>query len=199
MKLTKEIKANIVENAVRGTLGDRLKQLETERNALAEIIYNAVYPADIQAAMAKLPDTFFVENANMRFMLDGKHEHDVTLNSSRKVGAVHSYRYNSPLLEVSTTNAMGQRFLAYTTARKQYYDDRIKLRDAMEALLAGISSIKKLLEVWPEGRAYYAAYLDGPLPNAPTVTATAVIAMMAEMGGTVQPVTSTTKTKRAKR
>lgn len=179
MRLTKGTKECIVNNTVNATMKALRAKLRAEENELAVIVYDAVYPADVQKAMNKLPDTFFSSASCMYADIGGKNRAVVYLLSSKKISAQDSHGYQLPRLEAAEmSDDVKARFAGHEAERKSADTRQRELFAQVKSMVEGISTTEKLAKEWPEGLDFYKEYLDAPARNPLTVSAASINAMI---------------------
>lgn len=181
MKLTKDMRNRIVINAVIGVLKKRHEALDKESNALAILVYDQIYPTDIQTQMAKLPDEFFQQNSVIRVEIDCE---DIVLKmtSSRKVSAVDSQWHRPRVKLEELSDAKKKRICAFSDAQKALLVDTNNLKTKLRTLLNGITTMKRLREEWPDGAEYYKDQMPTPpIQNLPAVRGIDVTALIRQL------------------
>lgn len=187
MKLTNDMRTEIIERAVRGTFQKRELALKLENDALAMLVYDQLYPTDIQHQMGKLPDEFFKQTSIIYVQRTTScRESDLVrldLISSRKISA-RDNEWKRPLWECSVVdNAITARIDKLMVKRRALENDQKNLRDSVRIMLKGITTMKRLAEEWPGGEKYYKDQLPTqPVVNLPAMRGEDVTRLMAVLG-----------------
>jgi hypothetical protein len=187
MKLTNDMRTEIIIRAVNGTLKSRKSAIKAESNALAILVYDQLYPTDVQHQMSKLPDYFFKQTSTVYAqMTTSERSHDLValvLDSSRKISAVDNEWKRPKWNCMGVDNAITARIEKLVSKRKKLNQDSDNLREKLRVMLKGITTMKKLAEEWPWGEAYYKDQLPvQPTENLPAVRGEDVTTMMLELG-----------------
>lgn len=184
MKLTESTKNSIIDRTVRETLKSRREKLAKREDVLAGVIYSRLYPAEIIKKMNALPEEFFSQQRTMH-LKDGARTFDLDLLSPRKVSAADSKSWKNPLLVVCSKKDSGLTREATTIEEKAaaLHDDERALRKKLSLFLAGITTMKRLEETWPEGKKFYAEEAaPAPLANPPAIISAEIDAMITAIG-----------------
>ena len=179
MKLTKEMKHKIREKAIQMTFAERSEALAKESNRLAELVYTALYPPEIVAAMNRLPEEFFSQTRSFAVKISKQYVH-VNLTSSRRIGAHHQYRsYIEYAPENGEILTSAQRLVQERTRLEA---DTEILRAELRTLITPITTMKRLRELWPEGEEFYKSFdAAPPKDNLPAVDVPTLNSLMQRM------------------
>ena len=182
MRLTEDKKRSILARAVTATLAKRRKALRKESNELALLAYNHIYQQKDQELMNIMPAGFMHEKSNIYFQQDGFPTVELVLTSSMRTAACDQ-NWHKPCYHTSEENAITKRIRTFVAAEDKIKTDETKLRESLRLMLAGITTLKRLEEEWPEGKEYYMLALpDKPLENVPAVRGAAVSKLILELG-----------------
>jgi len=175
MRLTNDMRSMITRQAVIGILQKRRDAHKKENNSLAALVYDHLYPTDIQTQMNKLPDEFFSQTSQI-YIQSGESGYcrdmvELILASSKKISAIDRYNSYRPLFKIhGIDNAVTQRIHKFIASTKKLELDESNLRQKIRTMLNGIQTMKRLAEEWPDGSKYY----QDLLPTTPTKNVPAV-------------------------
>lgn len=179
MRLNKETKSIIVANAVNKVTATFHADLKAEENAIAEAIFDAIYPAKIVAKMNALPAEFFSQDSRVWVYRGGKDTVCFNLKSSRKISALDSSNWRSPqLASTECDSPLKERIDRYLTDIAALSDKQNALREKMTAFIGGFSSTERLVKDWPEGNEYYKEFVGTASHNPLAVSAAAINCMI---------------------
>lgn len=182
MRLTNDMRDSITRSAVEGTLSKRAEWLKRESSALAGLVYDRIYQPIEQTQMSVLTDGFFYERSEIYVQLPKSLKSGdrilLNLTSSKRIAAKHNC-YREPCWKCEEDNAVVRRILNYSDKLQKYKDDEQELRSSIRRMLAGIMTVKRLEEEWPQGLPYYQN--KKPMPptkNVPAIRGTDITKMM---------------------
>ena len=178
MRLTKEIKRNIREAAVKAAMAKKTAALKKRAADLGDRVYEDYYGVYLQT-ISKLPETFFNrhEEADLEWRTDRRHTLRVEMSRCRPFAAIHR-PYYTPTVELTRPD-----FIAAATKLKEDWKAfavlENELRSKIQGLLAPITTLKRLREIWPEGEPFFPG--EQTIVNAPMVVADEVNELMKEV------------------
>lgn len=183
MRLTKEDKRVIVNNAVRIALEGRRKKLSDFENALAVRGYEECYPIDVISKMNALPFEFFFQTSAIYVRMGERGVAVLNMKSSRRVSAADN-AFRRPLWKPS--EAVQNMVKGFCVERDNLQTDELTLRKEIEILLTPITTFSKLQRTWPEGAPYYRFITARtPVENPPAVLPTKVNTLLATLAKTL--------------
>lgn len=183
MKLTNEKRDAIIRKAM-GVFRNRDEAQATEADAIAVLLYDSLYPTDLQTLMAKLPDTAFWQKSQIWVQTSDLHtKEEFTLKSSRKVFAIDN-EWKCPCLhlDVEKMPALAARIAVYRQRTAELKQDKKLMNEKLKGLVYGLSTLAQLKKEWPEGATYY-SHLENvkKAPNLPAVRGADVTALLLQM------------------
>ena len=181
-RLTKDLRQTIANNAVAHAFEPKLEALKAAEDALAREAYAFVIPAEEVAAAADMPDNWFRLDACLRFNVGG---YTIRLQMSGD-GLPVPYRakneeyggYHCGNLGTIPPGDLCDRIRAHADATEAYKAERKTAYRATLGLLEGVSTLKRLHEVWPAGEQFYKRYEDSPAASLPAVRVDEVNTML---------------------
>jgi len=184
MRITNDMRTAILNAALTGVFKERQQKLDTEGDELAKLVYDQLYPTDIQTIMQKLPSGYFREATCMYYhSAQTNNKHRLMLKSSRRISAADDHGWNTPAwLPVAPSN-LTARMDRLVLDRMKLDSDKATLKSSIQRMLAGISTLKRLEEEWPDGSAYYSeAKPAPPTQNVPAIRGADITKMIMELG-----------------
>lgn len=183
-RLTNDAREVIVRRAVEAAFNPRFEALKDREDALARRCYDIVIPATEQKSAAKLPANWLRRDACLNFNVGGMHV-KLTLKGEGLVvpyetrdGQSRGYSCHSRLGTVADPDLV-QDVTAYLSDREELRSGRRQATEATRALLNGVTTIKLLCEVWPEGRPYYESFMvEKPAAHLPAPQIASLNAML---------------------
>lgn len=186
-RLTNDLREKIAADILRHRFNEQVDELIADRAALAEAIYNDIYRKSDREKMEALPKGWLPEEVNIgvQFGASGSRYENIDFNGHiyGKLGALRTKRDDERVTrrvlhkhrtgcakvyeETHKLAVRHQDIDARWSAMKAEYD--AASRQTMAAL-ASVSTIKRLLEAWPEVAPFALKYEDAPrqLPSVPT-------------------------------
>jgi len=157
MKLTKEVKSDIIRSTIKAVFAERQEWIQKCEDTLALAVYNILYPANIQAKMNALPDTFFMQQTvvYVHFLATNRYRFALRLQSSKKISAADDRGCEKPCLELSESDPLIPKIELLRNDKEAIEKDKSALKARLTLLLAGINTKNQLKSEWPEGEVYY--------------------------------------------
>jgi hypothetical protein len=137
----------------------RFDELKQREHALALAAYHSIYSQEERDLVAACPDNWFrkdncldfnVAGLSMRLQTGGE---GLPVPYKNKNG---SDGYGCNPRGVIQAGELADKILALADDGKALNKERAKAKAALMAMLAKVSSLKKLQEIWPEGKPFYA-------------------------------------------
>lgn len=159
VRLTKEMREDIVANVVKSTFAKRASAIEKENQEIAEMIYKEVV-GDHILSVSCLPDGFMPTvkeiivyvgprwNEKKTFeMLDRKRFPNQFIKDYLKA---YKPSEGNPDLSASLIKKISSHMLKIDKIN----EDKDNLRSSVRSIVQSVTTIKSLLEVWPEATKY---------------------------------------------
>lgn len=193
-RLTNDIRDAIRSNLMRHRFKIQVTALRERSAVLADAIYNTAYPEKDRKLMSMLPEGWLDTGGHMYFSTSSGHKHQFCFNGCYSgIQGVHygtsdaaenrpfAYKWrdsyhNCYALKDEALNQQVEEFIQDVSKHNSAY----KLAETqIEASLAAFSSIKKLIEAWPEVEPFAEAYIDRPVAaSLPAKTVASLNAML---------------------
>lgn len=151
-KLSKEVKEKIARRAA-SKFGEKTKiKLLKEEEKLAIQCYNHVYSKKERDIVANVPDGWLRKCKCLKFNVNGW---TVTLTAREDVAVRYNEYHNCKPLGVVEAGDLADKVQAHATAKKKADEDLSAFYHKILSMLLGISTWKKLQEIWSEGEEFY--------------------------------------------
>lgn len=174
-KLTTHMRNVIRDRAVAAAFNPRFAANKEREAEVGRRLYDAVFPADVRAAAAAFPEKEWIRlDSCLRFNVGG-------LRMVFKVDPglpVPWGGYGCHELGVITKQELIDLARACSDDKEALQSEQARASNALGAMLRSVSTIKKLAEVWPEGREFYASFEDAVSPILPAIVVADVNAML---------------------
>lgn len=179
-RLTNDIRNSIVMDLLRHRFKDRIEALYADRAALAQAIYEEAFSAEHRKKMAALPEGWLAEVSSINARLGAEYcSYDfsgslygdintIVSNTKKEVRRFPYSRRNDCVVSFDATHKLAAESDRVNSERKSLSDDIEKAKRAAEAAVNAVSTVKRLVEVWPEVAPFAAEY-NTEKPQLPAV------------------------------
>lgn len=147
VRLNKFIRDQILDLMLTHAFGAREKELDKEKYALGNAIYEDVYPEETRKLMESLPGGFLASVGSLKIQFDGRNFTHVHFGEKRRVAYHHQY---NAAKAYDGKHPLSKRLTAYQKAKDQLSSERANAKVDARAVLDSVTTVKKLMEVWPE-------------------------------------------------
>jgi hypothetical protein len=150
-RLTQGMKDEIINNMKRQLFKGRKDAVLKKKEQLGEEVYHHIYSKDDRAMMENAPEGAFGYRTHLdvRFHGEGWYE-SIDLAKARPVFA----REERSSIKLPEGSPFKKKYLAINAEGELIKDEMKALEQRANAIMASITTVKKLLEVWPEAEAY---------------------------------------------
>lgn len=149
VRLTKYIRETVLARLLKHAFEAREKALEKDKHTFARQVYDAIYPAAIQKAMKALPKGYLPTASYLMVSFDGKYTH-VYFGESRLVAECHQYGQYGAAKVFGPKDPLTVRYHELEKIEDALTAEKSKAKSSAEAALNSCTTVKKLIEVWPE-------------------------------------------------
>lgn len=143
VRLTNDLREVLVARIIAHGFDARAVALLDEEHALARRLYDHRYPAKHQKVMESLPKGFMPEDEHMRVYVGGEH-HQFELGACLRQAATPPDRF-----ALAADDKIGALCLDVARRKDALESERRKATSEARHVLRNVSSLAKLLEVWP--------------------------------------------------
>ncbi len=157
MRLTKDLKSEIVANAIRSTFKDRLAAMESDKSDFADEVYRFVV-GEHEQAINDLPEGFFSRTKTIRaFFGDNNNPEEFNMTEVRRTPYLLGPRWSSDSMRIKDTKIV-EALKKLSKKRIQLNKDIDTLKTTLNGVVNSVSTIKRLQEVWPESTPFIPAW-----------------------------------------
>lgn len=155
MKLTKEMRESMIDDAMSAAFGKREKAHEKATTALADAVYEHAFAA-IEKLANKLPQGWCVSDSSIVIDSAGfGWRNGLKPNSLRMSKAHRTPRYQgSNPVKIGGDHPLFEQAQAVAEEFQAIKRDREALRSKLRAILYSVTTVPRLLEAWPECERY---------------------------------------------
>lgn len=174
-RLTMDIKDSIIRDLMKRSFNKKTEALVKADKAFALEIYDALYPADTLANMKALPEGFFRRAMGLTLSTSNSYYgRDYKFDDPKMVGACHHGLIDDKDLPPEILD----KHLKLIAKHKKLETDICDAKRTARAIMNSVTTIKRLIEVWPEIKKIAEPYDEGRIPsNVPMVQLQEVNAM----------------------
>ena len=156
VRLNDVIRAQILEAVLQHAFGEREKKLAAERLAMGDYAYKDVYDAKLRRQMAAMPAGFLPENDDLGIQFEGIGFTRLPLAEPRRIA--DSHRCGAAKV-YDSDHQLTLRYRDRSEARDAVGAERREARIRAKTVLGSVTTVKKLIEVWPEVRQFAEPWL----------------------------------------
>lgn len=147
VRLSNYIREQVLNAVLKHAFEAREKALEAEKFALGDAVYNDIYPEPLRKQMAALPDGFLPTDGGVKVQFDGQRFTHVYFGERRRIAKSHEY---NAARVYDAKHPLTARYDAWKKAQDDLDAEKSKAKSSAEAVLNSVTTVKKLIEVWPE-------------------------------------------------
>jgi len=170
-KLTNSVRDKIVQNALKNAFAVELEALDADKVAFAKMVYDHIVPREHQEVLAKVPKEYLNRSYTITIKLrapgsDTPAYTRVSVSMGEERPQPHDLFYNNCSIEDATLYAVWSKI---NERGDRIHNARAKLREKITQVVQSVSTVKRLLEVWPEGKEFIPAIALAPAASLPAV------------------------------
>ncbi len=147
IRLNAFIRNQILSAVMQHGFAARERALDDEKRAIGEAVYNDVYPEEVQAQMSALPPDYLPSSSDLRVQFQGYGFNRVYFGKSRPIAERHTY---NAAVVYDQDHPLHARYHKWTNAQDSFIEQRNSARAEAEAVLRSVTTLEKLIKVWPE-------------------------------------------------
>jgi hypothetical protein len=152
-RLTNNLIFSIRSRATQAKFGEERAAREREEAALADVVFEFFYPAEVQEAMAKIPDYLKYERNRISVYTGGQSNRRVCLRFSVPKRMWKSEFMGAPG-NPAVPEGLESKLVAFANKESELERRASKFSSELHDVLKGISTTGKLLEMMPEAAAW---------------------------------------------
>lgn len=146
VRINTYMKETVVTRLMDHAFAQREEALLEEWHALGDAVYKDLYPEEVLTKMKALPAGFLPVDDDVRVSFGGDFTR-VYFGENRLL----SYGHRSNAARVyDDKHPLSVRHAAYRSAKNQLEEEQSKAKSSAQAILDSVTTLKKLIEVWPE-------------------------------------------------
>lgn len=168
--LSNDLRKEIIDNAMKGAYEEDKKKCDEAARKLADQVYRSFVTAEQEDVMKSLPHGFFntKEGVRVAFYIDLEDErqfrgcisHTLCFSDQKRIPANLSYGH------VTVTNAeLYKQAAQLQKMRIEIENKEDYLYEQLKRLLLSAKTVKKLIEIWPEGKGFIPEEALNPAPT----------------------------------
>ena len=173
VRLTNATRDHIASAAIAAAFNPRRAELDQAEDALAREAYAAVFSADEIKKAKAMPKNWLRHDPCLNFNVAGLRielcttaDHLPVPYQNKNGDHGYSCHHSQGVIEAGE---LADRITAHATAKENLRDEKRQTRRKLDAMLASISTIKKLEEAWPEGKPFYERFAEKAAPLPPAI------------------------------
>jgi hypothetical protein len=148
-RLTKELRKEIHNALMERAYTERKEEIVRMEHNLGMRVYNDLYPPQVQEQMKMLPNDFFNQATAMKVAFDSNYHH-ISLPEEIAL-AYKDYRpYGGTVANYPAGHELTDAYIKFKKLEDEYKHDRMRLYSESNAILESCTTVKKLIETWPE-------------------------------------------------
>lgn len=156
MRLTNHHRDIIIERLREQRFGKQERELIKEKKDFADKVYEDLYPLPVRRLMEKLPKGFFGQKDSLCVSVGGQC-HWVTMSGFRLVV------YQAPEKHYTSTDPLGVEYFELFKKERTLNEERDLAICQARAVLNSVTTLKQLLDVWPEVKPFVADFGKVPV------------------------------------
>lgn len=165
MRLTHNIRVEIIRNAMALRFDKLEKALRVEERILGAKVYDFFVPPPLAAAIKTVEDSklAFFHNKSTTFhaSVDSTNV-DLSLEGMARVLPLGWHPFTMHTRDEGAKGKLAKEVWAFYNKRREWEDERTKAKQQLMVLLKSVYSTESLAKVWPEGAKLYSS---PPLPK----------------------------------
>lgn len=155
VRLTNFIREQILNALLKHSFEARENDLKERKQAFAKEIYNDIYPPKVRAAMAALPAGFLPTDKYLRVAFEGGSYTRVCFGERLPIAKAHEY---NAAKVYPPEHPFTARFIALDREEKDLEREKDEAKNNAKAVLESVTTVKKLIDVWPEVETFARPY-----------------------------------------
>lgn len=166
-RLTNLTRDSIANAAAAFGFDQKQEEIDKYEDTLAREAHAYVFDKNEIAAVNQLPECWVARLNKLKLNVAGERI-DLRV-SGHGLPVPHKFAYGYGVAGVIPPGDLCDRIQAHARNKEEVKRQRKSAQQKVRLMLDGVSSIKKLREVWPEGERFYSIYDAAPAPSAPAI------------------------------
>ena len=159
-KLTKDCRISILNQIIKESFSDKVEEVEEERRAFSEVVYNDLYDEKTRRVMESLPEGWLPKSDHffIQFGSDGTGYCRRAFSSPKLFLAKHKEGHHQCLKVYDGGHELSKLHADLTRRIGELKDTRDNAQNQARAILNSCSTTKQLKDCWPEITKYVEQY-----------------------------------------
>lgn len=147
VRLSSFIREQVLVAVLNHAFEAREKAQEAEKIALGDAVYNDTYPEAVREQMAALPNGFLPVSTGLKVQFEGRTLAQLPFGGRRRIA--HTHEYNAAKV-YDSKHPLAVRYGAWKDAEGALKRERRDAESSAKAVLESVTTVNKLIQVWPE-------------------------------------------------
>lgn len=170
VRLSKHIKERLKVRLLDNAFKPKMDANRAAFRALGDDIYNDLYPEKVRKQMEAMPDGFLPTDSDVSVSFEQVDRYTRAYwNGQRRIASKHHNRHAAKVYEEK--HDFTQRYAKLKEEREALRNQRAEAERSATAVMDNVTTLKKLIEVWPEvepfARDFLVSAQSGTLPALP--------------------------------
>lgn len=156
-RLTNELRNDIREDAIKASFKKQNEKMTAEEHALGMKLYKNLFKKSELTLLEQIDKKWFNMDSCLRFNCGGfdlKFVVDPSVPVPNRQGSYCNRLGNIDDIELV------EKAQAFAKRKEDFKNEIRKAERALSVVLLSVTTVKRLAEVWPEGKAYYSHFVD---------------------------------------
>lgn len=153
IRINAAIRAVLLKRIIAHGYDAQIQEFAKREHALALAVYNATFPAKLQKQMEDLPNNTVPNTSSLRVYVDGEHLR-MDLGKERRVPWGYERGYSDNRISLHSGIPLGAEVKKFIRDHHEFNEARDKTWKSAKAVLESTTTLRKLLEIWPEVEAF---------------------------------------------
>ena len=165
-RLTNDMRSRIERKLMERRFSEREAALVKQEQKLALAVYNSAFSATDRRKMTSLPDGWLAKHRHVRFEAYGTFHHFHMKDAKPFPDNKSGY---CCLATFEARHELAERTRAFKAAKSDLRKEKHEAETELQRALASCTTVKRLLEAWPELEPFVSDYVSTPntLPTVP--------------------------------
>lgn len=147
IRLSQIMRETILQRLMDHAFGWREKQLAADERVLGDSVYEDLYPTSMQKRMSDFPDGFFRKTDNIAILFGEQRD---ILHFTRLRLSAYAHGSHEGTRSYDARDPLSIRYFDIYGRKMALSEEKSRTRSATKAALDACTTIKNLLEAWPE-------------------------------------------------
>lgn len=147
IRLSNYIKDTVIARLMKHAFEEREKALKAEEYGIGDAVYKDVYSAAVRRKMDDMPKGFLLEDDDLKVQFEGNSFTHIHFGERRRIA--QSHKYNAAKV-YDSKHPLTERYREWKKRESALKNEKRTTKSNARAVLDSVSTLKKLIEVWPE-------------------------------------------------